>query len=177
MPNPFGEDSGRPLSHDLIDGTINQVMILVRKATDAELAEIHDKLIEEQDKRLKQAERNLAIMRKAFGVPKQPLARSEPTRSTTKNSANSTKTSKPRKTKAPKTKRTPRGRAKEMILTCLKDAPRTRKQVMDHFREHGLPANSVPTLLTRLKKSGDIEYNDENNEYSTADNTPAASGT
>jgi hypothetical protein len=65
--------------------------------------------------------------------------------------------------------------AKEMILACLKDAPRTRKQVMDYFKEHGLPAGSVPTLLTRLKKSGDMEYNAENNEYSTAGNTPTAS--
>ena len=157
---------------------IRQAITLLKEATAEELGDIQARLVEEQNRRLEKAERELESMRKVFGRPlplpsavspasistsmKKPAARSGGSKATTKSGKAK---SRHRETRAP------RGQSKELILAFLSAGPKYRQQIADYFREKGLATESISTLLNRLKKANVIVYNAENKLYYESNKT------
>lgn len=149
-----------------------KIATLLKGASDDDIASLATQLQEEQDRRLEEAEKKLAAMRKAFGRPESPSPKeSGPgSKATIMNKSAVSPKRKQKKTAKAKEPRAPRGQAKELLLAFLESGPKGRKQTETHFAKSGLSAASVATLLNRLKKDGVITHDKVNKQYSKASN-------
>ena len=136
-----------------------RITALLRDMSDEDLALFQTRSKEEQDRRLSEAEEKLAAMKKAFGLSEKPRVTSKLT------TDSAIPSPRHKQSKKAKSSRTPRGKAKELILAFLKEGPKGRKQIESYLAQHGIATTSVGTLLNRLKKDAVIEHDKVNKVY------------
>jgi len=161
-------DDGGSVSAPLPDpvGLVSNVVRLFNDVTNEQLAEIRVHLKNELQKRKDNAESECKSLEDAINLLDPiPDARSSKSSSTSKTTRKKS-TTKQAKGKANGSGRARRGESTGTILASLKDGPKTKEQILEHFKTIGLDSGSVPSLLSRLKKEKKVAYTEENKQWS-----------
>lgn len=149
------------------DTPAQQVIALLKKVSNEELADIQNRVVEEQNRRLEEVALKLASMKETFRRQDPLPAKSGNSKSTSTKSKHAEfvpkKTEKKTRSKGT---RAPRGKAKELLLAFLGDGSKGRKQIEAHFAGEKMAARNVPTLLNRLKNANIIQHDEANKLYS-----------